>query len=191
MSIPFITGLLTNNTVVGYYSAGEKIIRALEGLITPLSQTIYPYISKISKESKKVALLFIKKVIIIVGLATFLLSLIVIIFAPIISNIILGSQFVESISVIRILAFLLFAKGVGHIFLLQTMLNFGHSRAVVKIVLTATIVSIFLSILLTPIFLHKGAAVAALTPEIIMLLLSSIFVENRYHLLKLEKIKNI
>lgn len=186
ISIPFITGLLTNNIIVGYYSAGEKIIRALEGLLNPLSQTIYPYISKLSQKSKKLALIFIKKLIKVVGSFTFFLSFTIFVSAPLISNIILGEQFIESITVIRILAFLIFAKGVGHIFLLQTMLNFKHDRAVFKIVIIAAVISIIVAFLLIPTFLHKGAAFAALIPEVIMLLFSAIFVEKKYHLLTVK-----
>jgi len=151
-AIPFILGVLTNYEIVGYYSTGEKIIRALEGMLGPLSRAVYPYISNIASKSRVRAIIFVRKLSKIIGSATFLLSLAIIFFAPQISNIILGNQFSQSIPVIRILAFLLFAKGLGHIFLLQTMLNFGHDRAVFRVVLLASLVSITSSFVLIPFF---------------------------------------
>jgi len=185
-SIPFILGLLTNNTIVGYYSAGEKIIKAIEGSLAPISSAVYPHISKKIQESKIIAILFIRKLVKTVGTLTIFLFLIIILFAPQITNIILGKQFNESIIVIRILAFLIVAKGVGHIFLLQTMLNFGHTQAVFKIVFTSAIISILAAFLLIPLFSYIGAAIAALIPEVNMLIYSAIFVERKYNILRLR-----
>jgi len=191
MGIPFLTGLLTDNVIVGYYVAGEKIIRALEGLLVPLSQTLYPYISKKTQESKMLALRFIKKYVNVLGVFTFIFSLTIVFFAPQLCNFILGNQFIKSIIVVRILAFLLFVKGVGHIFLLQTMLNFGHSKEVFKIVLISALISIFSGLILIPLFLHRGSAISALLPEVYMLISSALFVERRYHIFRgfLIKIK--
>lgn len=40
-----VLGLLTNSTMVGYYSIAEKLYQALQGLYHPLVLTIYPYFS--------------------------------------------------------------------------------------------------------------------------------------------------
>jgi len=42
----FFLGLFTNNTVVGYYSAAEKLYLAFRGIYQPLTTAIYPYMAK-------------------------------------------------------------------------------------------------------------------------------------------------
>lgn len=183
-AIPLILGILTNYRVVGYYSAGEKIIRALEQMLMPVSQAIYPHISKMASDSIAMTMNFIKKLVILTGALTFILSLSIMFFARPIVEIVLGTQFQGTVSVIRILSLLIFVKGVGHIFLIQTMLNFGDDQVVFKIVFSAAVACILSSFVLMPVFLEKGAAVSALLPEVIMLFSSLIFVEKKFGLLK-------
>lgn len=42
----FVLGLLTNNTLVGYYSIAEKLYTAIQSLYNPINQTLYPYVAK-------------------------------------------------------------------------------------------------------------------------------------------------
>src|SRR2546429_313216 len=37
-----LLGLLANNTLVGYYSAAEKLVMAIGGLFDPVNQAVYP-----------------------------------------------------------------------------------------------------------------------------------------------------
>ena len=101
VSNAFILGLFTNNTIVGYYSAAEKIVRAVQGLLTPVSQTVYPYISKLASESKERALSFIRKLVVFVGSGSFIISLLIFILAAPIVDIVLGSQYQSSIIVLQ------------------------------------------------------------------------------------------
>ncbi|MBU4024255.1 oligosaccharide flippase family protein, partial [bacterium] len=41
-----ILGLMTTSIYVGYYALVEKVIRALQALMAPVSETLYPYIAK-------------------------------------------------------------------------------------------------------------------------------------------------
>jgi PST family polysaccharide transporter len=162
----FILGIFTNNTIVGYYSAGEKIVKAVQGLMGPLSQTIYPHISKLASESREAALIFVRKIVKVVGVPAFFVSLALLIFAPQISNIILGRQFKESIPVIQILSFLPFIIGLSNIFGIQTMLNFGLKEIFTKILMMASVINILLALILVTPLQHIGISLSVLVTEI-------------------------
>lgn len=162
----FILGVFTNNTIVGYYSAGEKITRAVQGLISPLSQTIFPHVSKLTLESRKVALEFIRKIVKLVGIVALGFSLILLIFAHQISNIVFGSQFKKSIAVIQILSLLPFIGGLSNIFGIQVMLNFGMKQAFTRILIAASFINIFMALFLVVPFEHIGISFSLLVTEI-------------------------
>jgi PST family polysaccharide transporter len=42
----FILGLFTNTTMVGYYSIAEKLYGGIQSLYAPITQALYPYITK-------------------------------------------------------------------------------------------------------------------------------------------------
>jgi PST family polysaccharide transporter len=181
--MPLILGCFAPYASVGYYTAGEKIVQAGTCMLEPFMRAVYPHIGHLSSQSKESAVVLLRKIVRVIGPLTLLMSLAVALLAPQIADLILGDQYVESIPVIRILALLFFAKGLGHIFLLQTMLNFRHDRAVFRIVLFAALLCAVSSLALIPSLSHRGAAVAALVPEVAMLLLSGSFVQKRYRLL--------
>lgn len=179
VSNTFILGLFTNNTVVGYYSAGEKIVRAVQGVIIPVSQTIYPHISKLASESIESALTFIRKIIKLVGIPAFILSLALFMFAPQITDIILGKQFKESISVIHILAFLPLLVGLSNIFGVQVMLNFGLKKIFTKIIIMASFVNILLALILVVPLQYIGISISLLFTEIFVTFFMFLVLQKR------------
>lgn len=174
----FILGLFTNNTVVGYYSGAEKIIKAIQGLLRPVSQTIYPHISKLASESKKKAIKFIRKTTLLVGGASFVFSLVVFIFADVIVNILLGNQYLESIAVLRILAFVPFIVGLSNIFGIQTMLTFDYKKAFSNILIVAGIINISLAFILAPLYQQNGISFSVLITEIFVTITMFIYLQS-------------
>jgi len=166
----FILGIFTNNTIVGYFSAGYTLIQAFLGMLNPISQTFYPYISRLASESKEKAVSVIKKLIKGVGAFTFILSLLIFIFADLIVKIVLGEQYYNSIIVIRILAFLPFIIGLSNIFGIQTMLTFGYKKAFTKIIVAGSIINIILALMLVPFWKHIGISTSIIIAEIFITL---------------------
>ncbi len=87
-----ILGFFANNTIVGYYSIVEKIVRALGSMLEPLTRTAYPYLAKVYKNSQE---LFFKRNIqlsIVIFAIMLPVSLLVYFFAPEILQLISGDN---------------------------------------------------------------------------------------------------
>lgn len=164
----FILGLLTNNTFVGYYAAGESIVTAIMGLWTPVSQTLYPYFSRLHSESKELAKKHLRKILIYTSFITFTLSVLFSLSAPFIVKIILGSNYTASIIIVQILVFILFAIGINNIMGIQGLVAFGYSNVFSKIVVFAGLVHLVIIITLIYLFGYVGAAVAVVNTEIVI-----------------------
>lgn len=161
----FILGLFTNNITVGYYSAAEKLIMAANGLLNPISQTIYPYISSLASKSKVAALNLVRRIAIIMGAATFILSLFIFICAPLIVDIILGDNYGSSVNVLRIMSFLPFMICLSNMFGIQIMLPFGFKKEFSAVIISAGIINISLALVLIPFLFQNGVALAWLITE--------------------------
>lgn len=132
-------GLLTNNTIVGYFSGAKKIIDNVTQLFAPISQAIYPHVSKKVTESKESAIAFLRKVVVIFGGGTFALSLFIFVLATWIVRILLGSGYEQSVILLRIMAFLPFLIALSNVFGIQTMLTFGMQKEFSRIIMMAAV----------------------------------------------------
>ena len=133
----FLLGLLTNNTIVGYYTAANKLIEAVKGLMVPISNAIFPHVSVLFKESKEKAVTFLCKMLHFISGATLLTSSLVLIFSEQLVTIIMGDSYNESIVILRIISFLPFIIGLSNIFGIQTMVAFGMQRIFSRILMAS------------------------------------------------------
>jgi len=162
----FILGMLTNYTVVGYFSAAEKIVQSILGFLGPIAQAVYPRFSKLAAESRDRALLWGRRTLLLMGGAGFLLTAVVFVSAPVIANILLGPQFEPSIAVIRILSPIIFLSALTNVLGVQIMIPFGKERAFTLILFAAGVLNVLLAILLTPVSQAKGMAVSVTLSEL-------------------------
>jgi len=166
----FILGLFSNNTVVGYYSAADKLIKAFQGLFYPVSQTIYPYISKLASESKEQALIFIRKIIKLVGGGALLASIAIFIFATSIVNIMLGEQYHESILILKILAVLPFIIFLTNMFGAQLLLPFNIKKLFSLSIIIPSILHIALLLPIAHFYKEIGVAGLVVFTELSILI---------------------
>jgi PST family polysaccharide transporter len=160
-----ILGLFADVSSVGYYAAGDKIARAVQGLQIPLSQAIFPHIGKLAAESRQAALAFTTKITRMVSVLTLMLSVGLFVAAPYIARAALGEKFAPGVPVIRILSFLPFIIGLSNIFGVQIMVNFGLKRAMTRILTTAGILNIIMALSLVVPWRHIGISITAVLTE--------------------------
>lgn len=183
ISTTFILGLFTNNSIVGYFAAANKIVQAVKSLYTPVSQAIYPLISKKIHEDKQAGLMFIYKTTLIVGIGMFLISSVLFLSAESVVNLLLGEQYQQSVLLLQIMAFLPFVIALSNIFGIQTMLNLGYKREFSFFVVITAISGLGLALILTPLYDAIGVSVAMLIVEILITFMLGLFV-----LIKIRKV---
>lgn len=191
VSNTFILGIFTNTTIVAYYSSAEKIINAATGLIGPLSQTLYPYISQLVKDSKTQAILFINKLVKIVGIITGVISILMFIFADKVVAIVLGPGLENSVSVLRILSILPLLIGLSNIFGIQTMLTFNFKKQFSNILISASIVNVILAFILVPVLKHIGTSISVLISETAVTLIMFLFLRKKGLLFNTRRKSNV
>ncbi|WP_321422170.1 flippase [uncultured Methanobacterium sp.] len=166
ISNTFILGFFASNTVVGYYSVADRVIKMVSGLLGPISQSIYPYISSLAIKSRQDTINFLKKTTILIGTFSFIISTILFLFGGFIIYILAGPEFNESVILIQIMAFLPFIIALSNIFGIQTMLPFNYKKAFSKIIIIAGVINIILALILSPVFKALGVSVAVVITEI-------------------------
>lgn len=92
----FFLGLISSNTLVGYYVAAEKICIAIKGLQVPIKNSIYPFIAK----NQDIALY--KKIFVPVVLINTIICLIIFILSKEIIILFYGNEMLEAYKILRI-----------------------------------------------------------------------------------------
>ena len=162
---PVLLGMLTNNTVVGLFSATDKIRIACQSVISPLSTAVYPRVGALMATNRQAGLLLVRKLLLIQGGLTLFISLAMWSLAPWIVLVVMGQQFEAAVSVLRVMAPLPFLIGLSNVFGIQTMLPLGLKKSFSRIVVLSGIINISLILVLAPVWGAEGAAAAILITE--------------------------
>jgi PST family polysaccharide transporter len=167
----FVLGIFASTTTVGYYSAAERIIYMAIGLLGPISQALYPYISSIAVKSKEDASNFIKKIIVFIGSFTFIISIIIFFAAGLILNVLAGNQFENSIMILRILAFIPFIVGLSNVFGVLFLIALGYANRVSRVQFIVGVCYLLLLVPMTYYLKDIGTAISFLIVESVITLL--------------------
>jgi PST family polysaccharide transporter len=175
-----ILGFIVSESIVGIYSGGEKIVIAIQSIFAPITQVIYPYISRLKTEDplkSKNALILLTTFI---GLGTIFISLLLFFFADEIALLVLGAQFIQSGNVIRISSFVVFFGTLNFIMGIIFMTNYGMKKEFTKAVVFTGFINVFLCFILSYIWQEIGTAFSFLSAELILTFLLLYFINQRY-----------
>jgi len=161
-----VLGFLTNNIIVGYYSAAQKIVRAGLSIQGQLGVVFYPHISKMVSISKEKTIASIKKAFMVIMLFAIPATIFIFFNADAIVRSLFGSKFSLSVVPMQILSFLFIIIGLSNIFGMQILLPFGKRKELMKPIFTAGMVNLALIFILVPFLKENGAALAWVGSEI-------------------------
>ncbi len=171
ISTTFVIGLCTNNIAVGYFSAADKIIQAIKGVYSAVSQSIFPFISKKLYHNKHIGNILIKKLMYTVGIIMLMISLLVFLFAAKIIHILYSDQFFDSIICLKIMAFLPLVIALSNILGVQWLLSLGLYKKFSRTLQIAAIAHLCYIFPLINYFSVIGASIAIFITELLVLLI--------------------
>ena len=167
VSNSFFLGVMTSATMVAYYASGEKIMNAVQGLLGPVSQALYPHLAKIVHDDKNAGIKALQKALFRVAGVGLVISISLFIFAPIIVKLLFGIKYqVATTEVVRILSILPFVICLSNMFGIQTMLPFGLTKPFSRILIVSSIMNVCLLLILIPRFSYIGTAISVVITEV-------------------------
>ena len=160
-----ILGALSTPIAVGFYSGAERLVKAMLNLLTPLTQTLFPRLSRLLTTDRDRAVWLARISLIVVTLSGVLLCLGTLIAAPLIIRIVLGPGYGAAVPVMRVLSLLLPAVAISTVLGMQWMLPLGMDAVYNKIIISAGLLNLLLASLLAAKWQQMGMACAVVLSE--------------------------
>lgn len=161
----FLLGVLVDNAAVAYFSAADKLVKAGQAALSPVTQAIYPHVSATAARSRDAALAFLRRVLWWLGGGTLVVSLAVLALSGPVVRVLYGAEFHPSVAVLRWMALIPFVTALSNVFGVQTLLTFGYKREFSRVVFAGGLLNLALLVVLAPRLGARGAAIAVLATE--------------------------
>ena len=186
-----ILGIFANNISVGYYSAAEKLVRAVISLQVPVVNSIYPAMSRLLKEDINKAVNFGKKLL-IYGIPIYLIFIgVCIFFSGEIIVLLFGDNFESSEIIFKILLIIPITIFINNIYGTQFLINIGHSDKFSKIIIMSGLSNLILCPIMTYFFGYIGTSLSWVIIEIFVLCGMYYYATKYIEGLKLKYIFNL
>jgi PST family polysaccharide transporter len=174
----FTVGLLTNNTITGFYSIAEKIANLFQALpLVSFSQALFPRLSKIFHRNKTKAFKIMQRLQQIATYVSLICLPLIFIFAHLIVRIACGGDYPETVLSLRLLLISVFFV-CANAFRVQFLLVCGKTQVYSRIHVIMAMVGLPLIFLLIYAFSYVGAAVATVVIEAGILAITYITVKR-------------
>ncbi|GAB7217998.1 hypothetical protein OS42_46120 [Dickeya oryzae] len=175
-STTVILGIIAGPVAVGYYVAADKIRLAVQNCTSPIFQALYPRINAVMMSDKISAFKIIKKLLVFISIITFCLSLAVFFSSGFLINIAFGSAYYNSISVLKLLAWLPFIVSLSNVFGIQTLLVLGYKKIFSSILILSGVVNLVMLTVLSYLYKQNGAAISIVITEVFVTIVMCFFI---------------
>ena len=174
----FILGLFAPANVVGYFAAADKIRMAFQGILSPMSQSVFPYVNNLLNDSYERFISFNKKLFKIALTVGMIISIILFLFAAPLVNLVLGKDYQSSILVLKIIAWLPLVIFLSNVLGIQTMLPLNKQKSFAIILFFAAVINLILSFILVPKYFEIGTSISVLVTEIFVTMAFFVFIKK-------------
>ncbi|AKD56045.1 flippase [Spirosoma radiotolerans] len=166
-----ILGFYQNETQVGYYSAGQRLMDVIRSVISlPLSMALFPYIGKAFGENKKSGIIIVQKALPLVMLCTGLMGVIMVSIGPNILKVFFGNKYEPAVQAFQVLSFIPMVVSLSNLFGVQIMLHLKMDKLFLYTTSIGATISIILNVILVQKYGFIGTAIAWLITEILITL---------------------
>ena len=156
----FMLGLFVQPSTLGHYHVAEKLCKAVQMALSPISNAVYPVISRLAAENQQAVLKFNRKLLLIMGGGSLTISVAISGMAHLIVRELFGDGYGEATLLLQIMAYLPFLIAMSNVLGIQTMIPLGFKQAFSKILITAAAIDL---LIFTPAVFFGGAQGAAWT----------------------------
>jgi PST family polysaccharide transporter len=181
-STSFILGVVTGrNDLVGYYTIAEKAVRGIRYLVTPVTQALFPYLSKrFAGGNNKDSILVLRKLMIY--LTPFLLVCIlgILLFTKQIVYLLTGAENIRTIIDMRIISVIILVGTFNNVLGVLGMLNLGMEKQFRNNVIISGLFNVIFCIIASHFLLDLGASISIVATETLLMILLLIKLQKTY-----------
>ncbi|AWB10357.1 polysaccharide transporter, PST family [Thermodesulfobium acidiphilum] len=164
-----ILGLFADSTIVGYFYISKKIIDILNQIAGLISQTFFPYINRLINQNYNLAIVYLKKIGLIIFLYTLVFGLLLLFLSPVIIKIISGHYYNESILSLKLMAFVPMFIGIN-VPAVHILLSKGFGKEFSNTVLIGAFLDLILNFSLVPFLSFLGSCISVIVVELFVTL---------------------
>lgn len=163
-----ILGFFVDNFEVGIYAGAHRIIQCIL-MVTcmPVNLAIYPSIGRKMAESKEEGIRYLIKIGKYIILFALGFSLLTLLFSPLLIHILLGSEFLPSIPIVRIFSCMPLLVSIANLVTIQGLYGLGYQKYAPIMGLVVGITCITMNLQLIPIWGIYGTVAAWIAAELL------------------------
>jgi O-antigen/teichoic acid export membrane protein len=178
MLSPLILGFMSDYTQVGYYTSAIKVSKMVLPIVTAMSPVVVARINTIKgeKDSQKEILRLLNNSFGYMMMLAVPATIGLIMVAPRFVPLFFGEEFIPATVSLQILSLLIVIIGINNLLAMQILVGMGYEKKALKVVLFGALSSLCINILMVGPYGSIGASIASTTAEIIVTIVSIIFV---------------
>ena len=158
--------------VVGLYSAAEKVVKGFQSLISPAAQALFPHLSNRFKgQPVKNNMRLLRRISLPFTAVVVVVTIGVFIFAPIISDILCGKEFIACVPLIRIMTLVILFGEINYLVGIVGLINMDGQVMFFRSVMVTGLFSVVFMLLCVPRWGGVAASWAMSLSEILLFVL--------------------